>query len=95
MISDGGTSGVMTSDEVLDVVRQAVATVLEVDPGGVQRSTRLREDLQADSLALVEIVEIIEETLAPRARPGFHIEDEDLDRLTTVGEAVDYALERL
>ena len=85
----------MTPDDVLAVVRDAVATVLELDPAQVSRDTRFREDLQADSLALVEIVEIVEETLAPRARPGFHIEDEDLDRLATVGEAVDYAVARL
>ena len=80
---------------MLQVVRAAVVTVLEVDPAGVTRDTRFREDLHADSLALVEIVEIVEETLAPHARAGFHIEDEDLDGLTTVGEAVDHALARL
>ena len=85
----------LSADEVLAVVQQAVATVLEREPASVTRETRLREDLQADSLALVEIVEIVEESLAPQARAGFHIEDEDLDGLTTVGEAVDYALERL
>ena len=82
-------------DDVLEVVRAAVATVLELDPSSVHRDTRFRDDLHADSLALVEIVEIVEETLAPRARPGFHIEDEDLDALVTVGEAVDYAVDRL
>jgi len=85
----------MTADEVLAVVQSTVATVLEVEPSTVTRQTRFREDLRADSLALVEIVEIVEETLAPRARAGFHIEDEDLDALTTVGEAVDYAVARL
>ena len=85
----------MTPDEVLAVVQAAIATVLEVDPSTVTRQTRLREDLRADSLALVEIVEIVEEELAPRARAGFHIEDEDLDALTTVGEAVDHAVARL
>ena len=85
----------MTPDEVLAVVQSAVATVLEVEPSTVTRQTRFREDLRADSLALVEIVEIVEETLAPRARAGFHIEDEDLDGLTTVGEAVDHAVARL
>ena len=58
----------------------------------MQRETRFREDLEADSLALVEIVEIVEEELAPRARAGFHLEDEELDSLTTVGEAVDLAV---
>ncbi len=85
----------MTPEQVLGVVKQAVATVLELDPSTVGRETRFRADLQADSLALVEIVEIVEETLAPLAKPGFHIDDEDLDRLTTVGEAVDYAVLRL
>ena len=85
----------MTHDQVLAVVQAAIATVLEVDPTTVTRETRFRDDLQADSLGLVEIVEIVEEELAPRARPGFHIEDEDLDGLRTVGEAVDYALARL
>ena len=85
----------MTPDEVLAVVQAAVATVLERDPQSADRDTRFREDLAADSLALVEIVEIVEESLAPRARSGFHIEDEELDALTTVGEAVDLALARL
>jgi acyl carrier protein len=85
----------LTADQVLDVVRQAVATVLELDPAQVTRATRFREDLQADSLALVEIVEIVEETLAPQARAGFHLDDEDLDALASVGDAVDYAVARL
>lgn len=85
----------MTADEVLAVVQAAVATVLERDPTSVTRETRFKADLAADSLALVEIVEILEEELAPRARAGFHIEDEDLDSLSTVGEAVDYAVARL
>ncbi len=88
-------AGAPTEAEVLAVVQQAVATVLEIDADSVRRETRFTADLAADSLALVEIVEIIEETLAPRARAGFHLEDEDLDGLTTVGAAVDYALARL
>ena len=88
-------SAALSAEQVLEVVRAAVATVLELDPATVERGTRFRADLRADSLALVEIVEIVEEALAPLARPGFHIEDEDLDALATVGEAVDYALERL
>jgi acyl carrier protein len=84
-----------SEQDVLAVVQRAVATVLEVDAAGVTRATSFREDLRADSLALVEIVEIVEEELAPLARPGFHIEDEDLDALATVGDAVDYAVARL
>jgi acyl carrier protein len=84
----------VTADQLLDLLRSAVATVLEVDPAGLQRSTRFVDDLKADSLAIVEIVEIVEEDLT-RARPGFRIADEDLDRLLTLGDAVDYALAKL
>ncbi|MHB8339624.1 MAG: phosphopantetheine-binding protein [Mycobacteriales bacterium] len=85
----------MTSEEVFAIVRDAVVTVLEIPVDRVTRTTRLVADLGADSIALVEVVEIVEETLAPLARPGFHIDDEDLDGLVTVGDAVDYALGRL
>ena len=83
-----------TPDEVLAVLRKAVAIVLEVDPSTLQRSTSFVDDLKADSLALVEIVEIVEEDLT-RSRPGFRIDDQDLDRLATLGDAVDYAVARL
>jgi len=85
----------VTPEEVLALVQGACAAVLELDPATVTRETRFVDDLRADSLALVEIVEIVEEALAPRAPAGFHIEDEDLDGLTTVGEAVDHAVARL
>jgi acyl carrier protein len=84
----------VTEQQLLDLLRSAVATVLEVDPGSVSRDTRFKEDLKADSLALVEIVEIVEEDLT-RQRPGFRMQDEDLDDLLTLGDAVDYALTRL
>ncbi len=84
-----------TRDEVLAVVRSAVVTVLEVDPALVSRSSAFVADLGADSLALVEIVEIVEEAMTLHARPGFRIEDEDLDGLATVGQAVDYVVARL
>jgi acyl carrier protein len=84
----------LSGDDVLAVVRDAVVTVLEVEPGTVTRETRFVEDLRADSLALVEIVEIVEEQLVARV-PAFRIDDADIDDITTVGAAVDYALARL
>ena len=84
----------MTGEQVLELLRGAVALVLEVDPSSLQRTTRFVADLKADSLALVEIVEIVEEDLS-RARPGFRIDDQDVDRLVTLGDAVDYAVARL
>jgi len=85
----------MTPDQVLAVIQGAVATVLEVEPATVTRELHFVRDLQADSLALVEIVDILEAELTPLARPGFAIDDADLDGLLTVGDALDYALARL
>lgn len=84
----------LSSDDVLAVIRDAVVTVMEVEPGTVTRSTRFVEDLRADSLALVEIVEIVEERLVAHSA-RFRVDDDDIDDLGTVGEAVDYALARL
>ena len=81
-------------DEVFAVVRDAVATVLERVPSSVTWDSEFA-DLQADSLALVEVAEIVEERLAPYASEGFHIPDEELEQLRTVGEAVSLALARL
>ena len=85
----------MTAEHVLAVVRAAVVRVLEVEPSSVTRATSFKDDLAADSLALVEIIELVEEELAPLAPADFHIADEDLDALCTVGDAVDYALVQL
>ena len=84
----------LTADEVLAVIASAVSTVLEVDPSTVTRELTFKQ-LQADSLALVEIVEILEEELGARGRPGFVIDDADLDELLTVGDALTYAMGRL
>jgi acyl carrier protein len=81
--------------EVERVILAAIVKVMETDPARLNRTTALVRDLNADSLALVEIVDIVEEGLAPRARPGFHIDDDDLDGLVTVGDAISYVLARL
>jgi len=83
-----------TRERVLDVVRRALGRVLEIDPDGIGEGDRLVADLGADSLALVEVVEIVEEELrALDAR--FTVGDDDIEDLVTVGAAADYALGRL
>ena len=57
-------------------------------------SARLAEDLEADSLALIELVEALEEDLGERT-VGFSVDDDDLADLRTVGDAVDYVVLRL
>jgi acyl carrier protein len=84
----------ITADQVFEVLRAAVARVLEIDPASVTRSTSFAADLHADSLALVEVVEILEEQLRPLAG-GFAVDDDDIEDLATVGDAVDYVMARL
>ena len=81
-------------EQIFAVVRDAVAMVLERDPATITWETGF-EELQADSLALVEVAEIVEERLAPLARRDVRIPDDDLERVATVGDAVDLALAQL
>ncbi|MEO5839655.1 MAG: acyl carrier protein, partial [Acidimicrobiales bacterium] len=74
--------------------RDRLADILEIEPGGINEGDSFRDDLQADSLALIELVEAIEEELSERT-VGFRIDDEDLEDLKTVRDAVDYVVNRL
>jgi acyl carrier protein len=85
----------VTGDEVFEIVRAAVARVLEIDPATVTRSTSFAADLHADSLALVEVVELVEGQLRRRGKRSFQIDDDDIEDLQTVGAAADYAVARL
>jgi acyl carrier protein len=84
----------MGPDEVLALVRERLAEILEIDDAGITRDSRFAEDLDADSLALIELVEVLEAELGERT-VGFSVDDEDLAELRTVGEAVDYVVARL
>ena len=81
-------------DEVLALIRERLAEILEIDETRVTRDARFAEDLEADSLALIELVESLEEELGERT-VGFTVDDEDLAELHTVGEAADYMVARL
>ena len=74
----------MERDEVLERIREHLATELEVDPERIGDSTRFREDLEADSLDLVELVVELEDSY------GIRIPDEQAARILTVGQAADY-----
>ena len=89
----------LSEDAAFAVIRDAIVAVLEVPATDVARETRLVEDLHADSLALVEIVELVEERLAedwPGLVPeSFRLQDAGLEELQTVGDAVTYAVTSL
>jgi acyl carrier protein len=79
----------MTRDEVLDIVRGHLAEELEVDAAAITEATRLREDLGADSLDLLGLVQELEDTR------GIVLPEDEAARITTVGEAVDAVLRHL
>ena len=81
-------------DDVFGLVRERLAAILEIDEDRITLDARFVEDLDADSLALIELVEELEEELGERT-VGFQVDDEDLADLHTVREAVDYVVARL
>ena len=81
-------------DDVHALIRERLGEILEIDEAMITRDARFADDLNADSLALIELVEALEEELGERT-VGFTIDDEDLDELTTVGDAVDYVVSRI
>jgi len=81
-------------DDVFRIIRDRLAEILEIDEARITLDSRFREDLDADSLALIELVEALEGELGERT-VGFSIDDDDLGELLTVGDAVDYVMSRL
>lgn len=77
----------MTDLEPAQVVRAAIGRVVDRDPATVTPELRLVEDLAVDSLALVEIAELIEERVRG-PRPGFAITDDQLDTLGRVADVI-------
>lgn len=78
-----------TRQEIVSLVQDRLADILEIEPGKITENSSFSEDLDADSLALIELVEALEADLREKA-PEFRIEDEDLEDLRTIRDAVDY-----
>ena len=79
---------------IYELIRDQLSEILEIDPSKVTEDASFADDLDADSLALIELVEALEEELSERT-VGFRIDDEDLEDLKTVREAVEYVMSRL
>ena len=84
----------MSREQVAELVVEQVAEILEVDASTVSETSRFVEDLDADSLALIELVEALEQEFGERT-VGFRIEDEDLEDLLTVKDSIDYVCAKL
>jgi len=81
--------GPVGRDEIFELIRDRLADILEIEPSTITEGQSFADDLDADSLALIELVEALEEELSERT-VGFRIDDEDLEDLKTVRDAVDY-----
>ncbi|CAN5710801.1 acyl carrier protein [soil metagenome] len=77
----------MDREEVLGKIQEITADRLGVDEDDVTSDASFREDLEADSLDLVELIMELEEQF------GMEIPDEEAEKITTVEEAVDYVME--
>ncbi len=79
--------------EVLELVRGSLADILGTSPERISEGSSF-DDLGADSLALIELVEALEKELGRRVA-GFRVDDEDLEDLKTVRDAVDYVVAKV
>jgi acyl carrier protein len=79
----------MTKDEVLAKVKEIIVEQLGAEESDITLQASFRDDLEADSLDLVELIMAFEEEF------GGEISDEEAQKITTVGEAVDYLYEHI
>ena len=86
--------GEIDRQQVFELIRDRLADILEIEPDTISEGSSFGDDLNADSLALIELVEALEEELGERT-VGFRIDDEDLEDLKTVRDAVDYVVAKL
>ena len=79
----------MERSDALATIQDVAAEVLSVEPTQVTEAARFKEDLDADSLDLVELVMGLEE------RFDIEVPEDDLEGVTTVGHAVDLVLAKV
>ena len=79
----------MERDEVLAALREVAVEVLSVEPDTVVEDARFKEDLDADSLDLVELVMALEEAF------DIEVPEEELEGVTTVGQAYKLVTDKL
>ncbi|HMM48497.1 MAG TPA: acyl carrier protein [Miltoncostaeaceae bacterium] len=76
----------MDREKAVEEIRAILVEQLGVDPGEVSEASSFQEDLNADSLDLVELIMEMEDRFKTK------IPDEEAEKIRTVGQAVDYVL---
>jgi acyl carrier protein len=84
----------MARDDVARLVCEQLAEILSVDADAITLDARVREDLDADDYAVLDLVDAVESELGERS-VGFSISDDDLADVETVADVVDVVCARL
>ena len=79
----------MQRDELLTKIKEIVADKLSISEDQVTEDASFIDDLGADSLDTVELVMALEDEFE------LDIPDEEAEKLTTVGKAIDYVFENV
>ena len=79
----------MEREEAISALREVAVEVLSVEPDQVVEEARFKEDLDADSLDLVELVMGLEEEFQ------VSVDEEELEGVDTVGQAYDLIVSKL
>ena len=74
-------------EEIYEQVKDVLVEQLGAEEDQITEEASFQDDLDADSLDLVELIMELEDQF------GIKIPDEDAQKLTTVGQAVDYVVE--
>jgi len=74
----------MTKQEIMERIRTILADQLSIDEESIEMTSSIIEDLNADSLDIVEMVMSLESEF------DMQIMDEEAERIRTVGDAVDF-----
>ena len=74
----------LTQAEVLAGVKEIVVEIAGIDANTIEMDKKFNEDLEVDSLSMVEVIVASEEKF------GVKIPDEEVTKMATVGDAVNY-----
>ncbi|HFC49478.1 MAG TPA: acyl carrier protein [Thermofilum sp.] len=79
----------VTAEEVEKKIKEVIARIYGVDPEKITPETRFVDDLGADSMTTIELVAEIEDLF------GIEVPDEDVEKNQTVGQAIEYVIQKL